>query len=187
MFLFLVSMLEEDRDREIFEKIYIKYLTIMRNEALACTKKESITEDLVQESFIKVINNFELFKTLLPPQQVTYLRRTVHSVSIDYLRANKAEMELVSLDDSNINEQDVDDYAYDPLDLYMKNATYEKLGNAMLRLSPQERLLIQYRYFHNLSEQQLADTLRINKRNISSYISRAKKRLAQLVEEEEQK
>ena len=59
----------------------------------------------------------------------------------------------------------------------------EGMQRAMAQLSDDHRTILQLRYFHDLSYQEIADTLQIKLGTVMSRLSRAKSRLADVLEE----
>jgi len=67
-----------------FEKIYRKYLPLMRKIAYETTYDYNISDDLVHDAFIKLADKFDLLQELDEKKRVAYITRTIRNISLDY-------------------------------------------------------------------------------------------------------
>ena len=94
----IISAIEDDDERLTVERWYRRYYGLMFDKAFALSNDENITRDMINEAFIRIINNYDKVVTLNKFQMATYFVSTINSVTIDYLRKTGRE-DLVEADD----------------------------------------------------------------------------------------
>ncbi len=86
MLIIYLSRLETEEDKHIFIELHDEYNTIMYKKAYAILKDSSLEEDVVQESFIRILKNFEKIEKKKCPQTRKYFVNIVRNISIDMYR-----------------------------------------------------------------------------------------------------
>ena len=84
-------MLEDNEDKPIFMVLHDEYSSVMYNKAYAILKDSALAEDVVQESFIRIIKNFDKVIKKKCPQTRKYFVNIVRTISIDVYRKNKKQ------------------------------------------------------------------------------------------------
>ena len=59
MLMIYLSMLDTEEDKDIFMQLHDEYSQVMYKKAYAILKDSSLAEDAVQESFIRIVKNFD--------------------------------------------------------------------------------------------------------------------------------
>ena len=75
------------------EKIYKEYYEIVYKYLFCLTHDKDLSEDLAQETFVKMIKNIDKFKG--QSKLSSWLCEIAKNLWIDYLRKNKKQIELV--------------------------------------------------------------------------------------------
>lgn len=71
-----------------------------------------------------------------------------------------------------------------PDEVFIKKEEIEKLHEALDKLPEKQRMILQFKYFYEMSNNEIADLFDIDQKNIQMYILRAKKMLRKIIDEE---
>lgn len=95
----IIEDIENEDKKSILSDWYKKYNRIMRKKAYYIIGDYHTANDMVNEAFIKIIQNFEKINKLNCHARSYYFVITIRSVCIDYLRKNKIKSKY--LDDTS--------------------------------------------------------------------------------------
>lgn len=150
-------------------KIYRKIYRILQDHAL--------TEDLIQESFIKVV-------TAAPKIQNQtnikgWMNQIIRNTTIDYLRRDKHHRESV---DIQIIPQVWDKEQVDTLDVVEIKMRNQMLYDAINELKPRYRLLLVLYYVEEKTYKEICQQLKITPQNAARRMAWARKTLKEKFE-----
>jgi RNA polymerase sigma-70 factor, ECF subfamily len=145
-------------------------LTLATGYARSLLRNMPDAEDAVQQAALRGFERFETFDVARPFKGWWFA--ILRNSCIDALRRRKAD-----------NTSSLGDY--DPPDeRRAESADWERLDDAIARLSPDHREILRLRYFGDLSYAELAETLRIPQGTVMSRLHLARKALARFMNEE---
>lgn len=170
---FYLSMIESDLDQSKFEIIYSSYKKLMLYQANKILGDTHDTEDVVHESFLKIIKIIDKIDNPKCPKTRNLVVTIVERTAIDYYRRRKKQRTVV-MDEEYINVPD-------PKDI---ESIHEKtdLAVAMATLPTIYREVLLLRYDNGFSEAEVAQLLSLSKENVHKIIYRAKKKLEKALE-----
>ena len=108
-------------------------------------------EDLAGEVFLKALESLKSYKERGIPMQA-WLFRIAHNASVDHLR-KKGRVTSVSIEEVTIMARE------DPAAVAEKNIDMEKVREAMQKLTPKQREVVQLRFFGSLSSKEVGAIL----------------------------
>jgi len=135
----LASLYDEYFDR-IAHYIYVRIGD--RNEA----------EDLAGDVFVKALESLKSYKERGIPMQA-WLFRIAHNASVDHLR-KKGRVTTVPIEEVTIMTRE------DPVAVAEKSIEMGKVNEAMQKLTPEQREVVQLRFFGGLSSKEVGAILR---------------------------
>ena len=149
-------------DRQAFDALIRLYYGYVSGFLLKITTDETLTEDLTQETFLKMIRNIEKFDPGGSAAFGTWLITFAKNCYIDHLRRNRIYLE--NIDDLPIeDERNVADEVEHKLE-------YERVLNAMETLPPEQALAIRLKYVENMTLAQIAERFGVQPKTIKSRI-----------------
>jgi RNA polymerase sigma-70 factor (ECF subfamily) len=155
-------------DERAFGKLLDRYHAQVRRMMMAQTGgDDALSDDLTQEVFIKVWLNIRSFS--LRSRFSTWLYRIAYNVFIDYCRCRRPTEHLSSAADVAVEEYDDD---------------AERLHGALAELSPPCRACMTLFYLEGMPTRQIAEITAINEATVRSHLSRGRKRMKELIEDE---
>jgi RNA polymerase sigma-70 factor (ECF subfamily) len=172
-----LSMLEDDEDKQIFSDIYYETRLACYHMAFSVTNNHEKAEDAVHNAFLAVIHQKEKIFALPRRKRKSYIVIMVKNKAIDLMRS-KHERSKVELDETIPDNLDLSESI-------SKDEDYNNLLAAIKKLPEASRVAFEYKYVHDLSNQEIADILGISSKTVSKRIERAKEKLRQILNEED--
>lgn len=169
--LIYLSLIENEGDKRKFEHIYISYKQTMFYAANRILKNEYTSEDAVHQAFLRIINHLDKIDENNCHKTRAFLVVIVEHIAIDIYRKQKRENTL----------------SFDEFEIYIKDDSLpenEGLSEVLLVI---EKLPINYstilrlKYAQGYEYSEIAHILDIKEDNVRQRISRAKKKLSQLL------
>lgn len=156
----IARVLIED-DQQAFETLVKKYQSPLRNFfRKMCGGDENLADDLAQETFLKVYRGLGQYNG--QAQFLTWLFAVAKNVFYESLRRQDQFSELEDVDDEGRESGH---------DLNMD------LSKCMMKLSPDERLVLTLSYMEGLSQTEVAELVEIPLGTVKTHALRAKEKL----------
>ncbi|PSL23223.1 RNA polymerase sigma factor (sigma-70 family) [Dyadobacter jiangsuensis] len=160
----------QNGDRKAFASIYQKYIDELLSYGYRVTSDRQLIRDSVQDLFLHIwVRRGNLAVT---DSIKFYLFRSLRNRIIRNLEKHPerlhADIGMVAelAEDSNVFESAI--FGHDgPSD------SYEKLAEAVNRLSPRQREAVQLRYLHGFSLDEIAEMMQMNNQSVRNLLHRA--------------
>ena len=106
-----IASLLKSKDLSCFDEFYEYTKTKTYNIIYALVRNQTITEDLLQDTYVKFLNNLESLKEDVNP--VGYLTTIARNTALDYLKRNHREVYVDAYDNVDIYGGENDKYNLD--------------------------------------------------------------------------
>lgn len=167
-------------DQNAFTFLLDHYWNEVYGFMLKRTENETDAEDITIETFSKA---FDKIATYNPEFQFnTWLIAIAKNVHIDLLRKKKSSLFIDITDSEDNAAYNVADTAPSAEDELIAKQNLSSLLQCIKQLKPHYQEVIQLRYFQELSYQEIADQLGEPLSNVKIKLLRAKKLLAEIIE-----
>lgn len=171
----------KEGDAKAFERLEGKYRKSVYYMLLKMVKNPDDSEDLTQEAFAKAFVSIHKFDSKYAFS--TWLFRIATNNCIDFIRKKRVSTvsidQPVSGDDGSSMRFDVRDYNLDPNQTMLKKQRKQYLEKAIDRLPEKYRVLVDLRYFKELSYEEVANELQIPLGTVKAQLFRARELLSQ--------
>jgi RNA polymerase sigma-70 factor (ECF subfamily) len=165
-----------------FEELVRQYDQQVLRLALHLTGSEADAQDIYQEAFLKAYRNVGNFR--FECSFYTWMYRIVTNLCLDHLRkknVRKEETAVVSDDDGGEyslldNVADVRAGANPERDL-MRRELGKKIGSALERLTPRERMVFELKHYQGLKLRTIGDMLNTTEETAKNTLFRATQKL----------
>lgn len=149
----------------MWEELYENHYKELIAYGTRMSGNKELTEDLVQETFIRALMNTETVADLSHSKQRAWLYRTFKNLFFDYYRRTVLENEYVRSWHSE----------------YREDPGIQEIENALLlqSITPQDRMIFQLRYFDGYTAKEISQMLNLPPGTIRSRLSRCRKYLKQ--------
>ena len=166
-----------DGDQDAYAELVTRYQAIAARTAYVITGTAADAEDVAQDAFVKAYYALDRFRPGAPFRP--WLLRIVANEAINRRKA-AGRRPTVGL--SVIEDRASGDTALSPEASALASERREVVLEALRRMRQEDRLVIAYRYFFDLSEVEMADALGVARGTVKSRLSRAITRLRALME-----
>jgi RNA polymerase sigma-70 factor (ECF subfamily) len=168
------------QDSKAQMEIYRLYYKAMFNVAFRIVNQWADAEDVMQEAFIKAFKNIGQFKE--DSSFGAWLRRIVINESLRWINAQKKSYRDY-LKEEEIEEMEEYIYEEEP-NCNPEQIKAEKVIQAMTKLNERYRIVLSLHLIEGFDYEELQQILKINHGNIRTIVSRAKKKLKQILKHE---
>lgn len=180
----MIMTISDDDEREFMERLYINYYALMRKYAYEISQDAGQVDDIINDTCIKLINKISLLRTFNSCILTSYIVYTVRSVAIDFIkhRAIVSKWIFYGADDDMI--ESIPDNNNTPEDILFSKENFDGLYEALDQLSERDRTILQFKYFFDMSDKEIAVVFDIKIDCVRGYLSRARKRAYKLLRKE---
>ena len=172
MIMIYLSLLEDDRDRALFNEIHKHYEKKMYLVARSILGSHHKAEEAVQDSFMKIIKHFSKCKEIPRNELDGWIVIIVKNTARDYLRRDNR---LEEMDDSweIVSSDDTESVS-----------RYNRLVEIILAMPENYRGLLEMKYVLEWQNVEIARHYGMTENAIAARIFRARKKLLQQLEKE---
>mgnify|MGYP000306518981 CR=1 FL=1 len=144
--------------------------------AFLITHDESVAQDVVQETFIRICQRIQRFDESRPFEP--YLIRSVVHAALNAIRGSG---KFTSLEDESGEVKNLLDRAASVESQVESTQLQSEILNALSKLSPRQRAAIVQRYYLEMSEQEMARALDAAPGTVKWLLNAARERLRHLL------
>lgn len=162
-------------DRQAFDELIRRYQAQASRLACLLVGDRSEAEDLAQEAFLRAWQNLNVLSD--PAKFAAWFRRIVFGVSIDWMRAFRADLYRLAGESSELALFSFPASDAQALDVLEATDLRERVWAAVARLPERYRLPLTMFHFDGLSHARVAQALNIPESTVRSLVTRARARL----------
>lgn len=183
----LIAQVSVDSSGRAFERLVRKYQSPVRRFFLNQTAGDTmLSDDLAQETFIKVYVNISSFRQLSSFK--TWLFKVAYNVWQDYVRSNKPTLSLITespAEGENKGTKSIDSVVYDSESGAGTDSSEASLdlNSAMKILTENERTCVTLALIEDLPMEKVAAITGISAGTVKSHIHRGKHKLAEYLKQ----
>ncbi|KPU43276.1 RNA polymerase sigma factor YlaC [Oxobacter pfennigii] len=182
MLLFL-TMIDGTEERNKLERLYIKYHKYMFYIANEILNNPNEAQDAVQSSIIKVVNYLDKIDDIECNKTKYLIVTIIKSTSIDMLR-RRSKIEYLSLD---LTDEYIDINTPNTEDIVIRLSETKELLEKLTEIKAEYADILTLKYYHELSDREIADILSISHENVRTRLSRARAALKKIMIEDRSK
>ena len=155
--------------KESFNELIIKYYQFVLKFLIKLTENEEISQDLVQETFLKLIKNIEQYDVRRKSSFSIYLKKKTKNTYIDYLRKNQkisSDIDIETLSDSSFIEEKIIDK--NEFDIVLKEIE---------KLPFEQAEAIKLKYMEEYSLKEIAEKMGTKEKTVKNRIHDGKEKI----------
>lgn len=163
-------------DTDAYSLLMARYEAKLLRYATYLIHDQMTAHDVVQDTFIKAYQNLQSFNHKYKFSSWVY--RIAHNEAMNVVKKSKH----ISPDSFD----ELHDYAYEPnvAELLDKDMLKEHVLACINKLEPKYREVVQLVYYEHMKYEEVGDILRVPTSTVGVWLTRAKKRLKQLCEQQ---
>ena len=155
--------------KDAFNELITFYYPFVFKFLLKITSKDAIAEDLVQETFLKLIKNIDKYNIKGKAKFSTYLITIARNCYLDYLKKyNKEFQDIDTLEFSNNTSLEYD---------YFKKENYHEVLKEINKLPKEQREVIKLKYLEGYTLNEIAKIQNTTSNTIKSRLFESRKKL----------
>lgn len=178
--LFLLALSDRPDDAAFMEALYRAHYRLLYGKALQVMRHPADAEDAVSESFLQLIRKIDTLRSLESNKLRAYLVITVRNTAINLYNRRKRRTEHSA---GEVEEGAVASGEAGPEAQALSLDGVEGIKRAIRSLPMQIQTAMMMRYFQQLSDQEIADSMGLKPVSVRALISKGKKRLRDLLRE----
>jgi RNA polymerase sigma factor (sigma-70 family) len=162
-------------DRPAFMMLYDRYWDGLYSFVFVRTKDKEVSEELLQNLWVKILENTDTIQTDESESAKGYLLRHLHYRILDYYNSYKKFPSTLSIDEFDLPvEMDISDTEYfEILEENEISALLSMIDKVVSQLSPTEQQVYDMRIRKNKSVDETAKALGISNKTVSNKLSKA--------------
>lgn len=172
MLTFYLSMMDSEEDRHKFQIIYDNYTNLIYFVARKLTKDENMVEDIVQETYLKIIRNIEKLRYDNDKEFASLIGIMTRNCAYSYFKENN---------DNSFQDENFDSgYYQDTIDhemVIVNSITAQEIMTEIDRMDPGYGLPLRLN-LKGYSSSEIGELLDISPENARIRVHRAKKMIA---------
>jgi len=183
--LILVSRAQDSQDEKAYSELMRRYRKSVYHVVLKMIKHRDDAEDLTIEAFAKAFKNLHKFN----PEYTfsTWLFRIATNNCIDFIRKKKLETTSIATQDSEDPTKtvyiDLRDSSMNPQEIAIQKQKIELMRGFVNKLPEKYRILVELRYFRELSYVEISEELETPLGTIKAQLHRARELLLSLIKD----
>ncbi|RKT01611.1 RNA polymerase sigma factor [Chryseobacterium defluvii] len=160
-------------DRPAFMVLYERYWDSLYSFVFVRTKDKEVSEELLQNLWIKILENTDTIQTDESESAKGYLLRYLHYRVIDYYNSYKKLSATVSIDESDFPELEITDTEYfEIIENNEISTLFAMIDEVVSQLSPLEQKVYDMRIRKNMSVHETAEALGLSNKTVSNKLSK---------------
>lgn len=162
-------------DRPAFMMLYDRYWDGLYSFVFVRTKDKEVSEELLQNLWVKILENTDAIQTDESESAKGYLLRHLHYRILDYYNSYKKSPSTLNIDEFDLPvEMDISDTEYfEILEENEISALLSMIDKVVSQLSPTEQQVYDMRIRKNKSVDETAKALGISNKTVSNKLSKA--------------
>ncbi|MGN7864388.1 RNA polymerase sigma factor [Chryseobacterium sp.] len=162
-------------DRPAFMLLYDRYWDSLYRFVFIRTKDKEVSEELLQNLWIKILENTDAIQTDESESAKGYLLRHLHYRILDYYNSYKKAPPTLSIDEFDMPaETDISDTEYfEILEENEISVLLSMIDEVVSRLPSTEQQVYDMRIRQNMSVNETAEALGISNKTVSNKLSKA--------------
>lgn len=160
-------------DRPAFMMLYERYWDDLYRFVFARTKDKELAEELLQNLWIKILEDTESIQTDPNESAKGYFLKHLHFRVIDYFNSNTKGKATISIDESENFVQLTDTEYFEILDDYEITDLFAMIDEVVSTLPATEQKVYDMRIRKNMSVDETAEALGLSNKTVSNKLSNA--------------
>ena len=184
MFMTAAAAIEDDDDKAFMLNLYNNYFALVRKTTYSIVRDSKNVEDLINDTFIKLIEKVPILRTLDCCKTASYVVYTTRSVAINFIKHRDVQNKHIYYGgDTDLSEDlpGLEDTIDDRL-IYKEDI--ESLSHAIMKLPEKQKDLLYFKYILRMNDSEIAENFGINPDSVRQYLTRARREAKKLMEKE---
>lgn len=171
-------------DRAFMTDLHKDYYGLVRSAVYKVTRDTDHQEDLINDTFVKLIGKISVLRTLNCCRLAAYVVYTSRGVSINFIKHREVQNRHAFYG----LEEDLVETVADPRETVEDQVVYfeerENLWKTILRLPERDKDLLYFKYVLEMHDTEISEKLNISPASVRQYLTRARRGAKRLINED---
>lgn len=174
MLVFYLSLIDNENDRNLFERIYYSYRKQMFTVALSVLGNEEDAEDLVHDVFCNIAEKYIPILQNIKNEQDTknYLLKATKNSALNKKRDKKYAVSFDEIESFIGTEKDLSDNNF--LDMICNSLSYQEIISVIKSLDKKYEEVLYLHFVVEMTIPEIADCLNRNQNTVKKQLTRGK-------------
>lgn len=174
------------QNREAYKELFARYQKKLFTYIFHLVGNRDETEDILQNVFQKTFKNIEHFD--VSRKFSSWIYRIAHNEAVNFLK-RKSKRYTVSWEDVSTSKDKLEISTNDEQveDKLMREQTVKEVNDAMRKLPKKYQQVLKMRYFEEYSYDRISKIMKKPVNTVGTLINRAKRKLMEVIKEQEEK
>ncbi|MWV42373.1 sigma-70 family RNA polymerase sigma factor [Paenibacillus sp. HJL G12] len=168
-----------DISQDLQEEIYYEYYDFAYGMIFYIIKDHAATEDIIQDSFIKVIKNKPVFEN--EGKLRAWLKVVTKNTTINYLRKNKNYRNQLDVEGVFMYKEEIPQSPVSVENTVETKLIEESIMEYLQLLKPEYRVLLQYRWKQGLTYKEISNLLDLSEDVVKQRLFRARESIKKML------
>lgn len=179
MFFLVLETLDNEEDQEKAKQLYDCHCVFIANYVRKFVKDPYLTEDIVQETFIRAIRRIDQFDDVVCCKARAFCKIVAKRLAIDHFRETK---NFAHIDDDQFEQvQFSSSPSLTPADMLVNRESYERLLDCVCKLPEIYKSVFRLRYIFHYSDKEVAKMLDLTVNTVTVRCYRARKKMQSML------
>lgn len=184
MIMMIIATMEGEDDKAFILNLYQDYYGLVRKTVYNITHDADNAEDLINDTFIKLIEKISLIRTLDSCKTAAYVVYTSRSVAINFMKNKSVQKKHSYYGEGMDLAEKIPSLEGAIEDRIIHQEEIEEMGNAILRLPEKQKDLLYFKYILGMADTEIAETFGIAPDSVRQYLTRARRAAKKLMDKE---
>ncbi|AFQ45259.1 RNA polymerase sigma factor [Desulfosporosinus meridiei] len=184
MVMMIIAVLADDSDKAFALNLYHDYYGLVRKTIYNITHDLDNLEDLINDTFLKLVDKISLIRTLNSCKTAAYVFYSSRSVAINFIKHRDVETKHLYYGEESDLAKSIPDGEDTIVDKIIQQEEIEKMGNAILKLPENQKELLYFKYILDMDDREIAPILNIAPDSVRQYLTRARKNAKKMIGKE---
>lgn len=178
MFPMMVCAIDGPEDHDLIVEFYTQNKMLLYAEAWKYLSTKEDVEDIVCETFARLIAYMDKFRTLLPHERIQYAKAVVRNLSYIHLRRSTF-FTMVPFEDVDVYLTVEENQL--PESIAFKHLRLDAIRKIWAQIPVEDRLLLEQKYILDWSDKDLSARLGIQPQSVRMMLTRTRRKVAALM------
>lgn len=180
----VITAMKDDDSKVFMMDLYYDYYGLVRKTIYNITHEMDNLEDLINDTFIKIIEKISLIRTLESCKTAAYIVYTSRSVAINFIKHSNVQKKHTYYGTETDLAEDLPSREETIEDRIIHQEEIEEMGSAILDLPKKQKDLLYFKYILEMDNGKIAEILGIASVSIRQYLTRARRNAKQIMDKE---
>jgi len=184
MIMMIIAAIEGEDDKTFMLNLYKDYYGLVRKTVYNITHNADDIKDLINDTFIKLIEKLYLIRTLDSCKTAAYVVYTSRSVAINFIKHRDVQKKHAYYGEEVDLAEKVPCLEDTIEERIINQEEIEEMVNAVLRLPEKQKDLLYFKYLLGMTDPEIAEIFGIAPGSVRQYLTRARRETQKLMDKE---